>query len=702
MSDTINIANLLNLNVSSSALGSGTSLLGEIGIISLPPDLLNLENTQILEGKILSVKKDGLVMISTEYGNVTINTDTPSRLQNKKEIELRIEAGNPPTKAILRPPPSEVKDKEADKAQRFDAKTFETTLTKDAQALNAALLDARLLLSGVPLQMTILGSGEPIAQPFMRQTSSSLTPLQTNTFNPLVTSTTLEQSVETAKTPTGAAPPKQTSEAGGKQIFYNDKLENNTPTHERSLYSLTNTEQPILNYGSSFQAEITPQTKAEAVALPLQNAQNSASLPFRSVAAQVIKTSSETRISYKIVPNEPTAVGQKNTQEAVSKESSPALEYTIANNAEIKVRTVSPPLVQFTNNGSTESQKTVHRAQNPHFTPIQAGRSNNSELLSSTLFSSQVGSANAVVEGFTQTRSFPVLRMLTPGSLSERLYALDVPVQSLPMGSQLEFEINLLHTNKRVSNTTAGVLDKSTTMMNAFQFLTPGNWPVMEEVQQSLIQVSPQSAQAFNAVLPSPNAPAQLGASVLFFVAALRSGDVQNWLGEKAVDNLKRSGKGSLLGRMNSEFLDLAKVGKERVSGEWRAISIPLAWQNEVDKLVIYTSNEDGDANEDEQQSKGSKTRFVVDISLSHIGPLQLDGLFSGSLGDASGETRGRLDLVLRTEQGFSKAMKQQMREAYKSALDETHITGELSFQDHTLDWVRITPSETAEYSRDA
>ncbi len=694
MSDANNIASTLGFNVTVNTLGIGTSLLGEINIIALPPDLQNLNEIQSLEGKILSVQKDGLVLISTERGNITISTNTPALLQSRKEIELRIEAGSPPTKVILRPTAHETI--RTDTAKSFDVRPVQTTLTESAKTLNAALLGAQQLLSGLPIQMTLFGSEETIAQPFMRNTSTALMPLDVSTFLPLIPSTAIEQRSETADISNKTVSPKLDTEARRNEALpYKPSivLENSIPTLEHAFY-------PVMNSTHPFQNEILlPQTKAEAVVLPAQNTYNAASLPFRAIAVQVIGTSNETRISYENAPQAPADAEQSNVKKIAHERISSTTDPITANHAEIRVRNIFPPQVQFTDDVSSKIQS----ANNLHFTPVQSEANSKNELFSSTIFSSRVGLASAVVEGFTQTHNLPVLRMLSPKSMSERLYALDVPVQGLPMGCQLECEINLLHTNIEKSVATTGAPDKPMPVMSASQFLMPGNWPVMEEIQQGLVQVSAQTAQAFNASLPSASAPAQLGASILFFVAAMHSGDIQSWFGEKAIDALKRSGKGSLLGKVSNELSGLSQINKEKVSGEWRALSIPLIWQNDVHKLVIYTNRGDSDtSDEDDNVGKGRKTRFVVDLSLSHIGPLQLDGLFSGSSGDASGETTGRLDLVLRTEQGFSKAMKQQMRGAYKNALDKTHITGELSFQDHTLDWVRITPGETAEYSTNA
>lgn len=290
--------------------------------------------------------------------------------------------------------------------------------------------------------------------------------------------------------------------------------------------------------------------------------------------------------------------------------------------------------------------------------------------------------SHAVLTGFTQNQNFAVLQIQSPERLSDQNYALRVPIEDIPIGSRIDFSI---------VNSTEIPLPALTSSY----FLTPSTWPIMEETQQILTQVSPQTAQAFNTVLPNAAAPAQLGSTALFFVAAMRAGDVNGWLGEKAIDAIKRAGKSDLLSRLGREISGLTRMSSEALSGDWRAMSLPLAWQNDINKIALYFRNEDEHNEGSDEAGKGKKTRFVMDLSLTNMGNVQLDGLFSGQ------DNVGRLDLVLRTEQTFSQSMRQQMRTAYKNALEETQITGELSFQNQPESWVRITPDTVKEYHAD-
>ncbi len=62
--------------------------------------------------------------------------------------------------------------------------------------------------------------------------------------------------------------------------------------------------------------------------------------------------------------------------------------------------------------------------------------------------------------------------------------------------------------------------------------------------------------------------------------------------------------------------------------------------------------------------------RFVLDLDMSRLGPLQLDGLVR----------RGRFDLVLRSHQTFTPAMQTDIAAIFHAALDASGFAGDLAF----------------------
>ncbi len=293
--------------------------------------------------------------------------------------------------------------------------------------------------------------------------------------------------------------------------------------------------------------------------------------------------------------------------------------------------------------------------------------------------------------GFTRDREFPILKITSPEHRSGERYVLQSPVADLPAGAQIQVQILETVPIQQTQVTTSVSFPPLTPQY----LITPEPWAILQNIQQSLTQVSPPIAQTFTANLPNASTPSQLAPAALFFLAAMKSGDLQNWLGDKIIETLKRTDKGSLITRLGQELNGIARLNTESANQEWRVLSLPLAWQNEIQKVVTYYKKEESAHNTEDENNNGGKTRFVMDLNLSVIGKLQLDGLYQDQA------DQKRLDLILRSEQTFSQAMKQEMRILYKNAMDETEITGELSFLGQDESWVFITPDFDQEFEQD-
>lgn len=207
---------------------------------------------------------------------------------------------------------------------------------------------------------------------------------------------------------------------------------------------------------------------------------------------------------------------------------------------------------------------------------------------------------------------------------------------------------------------------------------TPGPWPIIDDIYETLVQAMPQAARAFINVTPSAANPGQIPPTALFFIAAVRGGDLTQWLGDRAVDAIRRAGKSGLLSRLNSEGSSLNKLSNDPVSQDWKGINLPLYHDGEMHKLALYYKHESQEQSNDNKS--GKQVRFLFDLSLDNMGKVQLDGLFR----------QKRLDLIVRSESAFSNSMQQQMRRSYVTALEQTHISGELSFQNKPEQWVTI------------
>jgi hypothetical protein len=304
----------------------------------------------------------------------------------------------------------------------------------------------------------------------------------------------------------------------------------------------------------------------------------------------------------------------------------------------------------------------------------------------------QAGKTQAVV--ITQTQqNLPVIAIPKPQLVASseiakplfqlqdtQFFILHAPFETVPTGSIIAIAPQAVNAP---SPETSALLTPQAAISPQL-FFTPQPWETMNQIMQTLSQVAPPVAQAMSAMVPNPATPSQMAPATLFFIAAVRSGDIQGWLGEKATEAIRRAGQGRLITQLGLETATQARGGAEPLSDGWRGTGLPLMWQNEIHKAVIYYRREDPDGSD--SQDKGQKPlRFVMDLDMNALGPIQLDALFKP----------GRLDMIVRSETQFSQAMHQDMRRLYMDAIKHAGVGGELLFQTDVKAWVKVEAKHT-------
>lgn len=193
-------------------------------------------------------------------------------------------------------------------------------------------------------------------------------------------------------------------------------------------------------------------------------------------------------------------------------------------------------------------------------------------------------------------------------------------------------------------------------------------WDSLTEALNVLQASDPALAQTvMNTTIPQANA--QLTSNMLFFLTALRGGDLRSWLGDSAMRGLERAGRGDLVNRLSDEFSQLARGGSEPAA-DWRMMLVPFYNQQQFEQLRMFwrRGGEDGDGD-----ASRTDTRFVIDVELSRMGHLQLDGLVRPR----------RLDLVIRTATPLPAEVRREINTVYGSASEAVGLSGGLSFQAH-------------------
>jgi hypothetical protein len=196
-------------------------------------------------------------------------------------------------------------------------------------------------------------------------------------------------------------------------------------------------------------------------------------------------------------------------------------------------------------------------------------------------------------------------------------------------------------------------------------------WPALTEAVEALHAVDPAAArQLAEAVLPRPDA--RLTTAVLFFLSALRGGDLRGWLGDATVRALNRT-RPDLSIRLGDDFRAMARAADEPAANDWRVTQVPLFTGAEIEMIRLWARRQDDPADAEDDNPQHQAQRFVVDVSLSRLGRLQLDGLVR--------DAGRRLDLIVRSESPLPAAIRDRIRGLFEDTGAFTGLTGGVGFQ---------------------
>lgn len=249
----------------------------------------------------------------------------------------------------------------------------------------------------------------------------------------------------------------------------------------------------------------------------------------------------------------------------------------------------------------------------------------------------------------------------------------------LPVGSKLTFEALPL----TLADMAARIGD------DLIEPLTARSWPALDDALQILAQHAPDAAQALQNSLPAPGP--RLVPTALFFMAAIKMGLAENWLGAQSLQVLRDSGNAKTADKLSRDFTRIGDQAGERLPGDWRGISLPLLHDAQLSQIQFFVRRHRED--EDGSNGGGETTRFLVNLNLSRLGDMQLDGLLRKLPGQMPGVLEKRLDMVIRSKTGLSPGLMRELQDGYARGLREAQLTGSLEFQAKKDGWVTVGPA---------
>ena len=234
----------------------------------------------------------------------------------------------------------------------------------------------------------------------------------------------------------------------------------------------------------------------------------------------------------------------------------------------------------------------------------------------------------------------------------------------IPPGTTISFLITTI-LNPLTIGLAAGMADHSAEVI-----METHRWPELDEALRVLNKDHPiLGQQVMNAILPK--AGTTLAANINFLVSAIRSGDIKNWLGDAPIRALQRT-KPELISRLSDNFSQITKLSDDSTPSIWRSYPLPFLNGHEIEQIRLYIKRK-SENDDDGVELTDHGTRFILDLNLSHMGRLQLDGLVRSS--------QKQFDLILRTDNPLRQMLQNGIRDVFQKALEQTGHIGGLTFQ---------------------
>lgn len=246
----------------------------------------------------------------------------------------------------------------------------------------------------------------------------------------------------------------------------------------------------------------------------------------------------------------------------------------------------------------------------------------------------------------------------------------------LPVGTQLMIDVTPeTHTTPAVS-TLPVTSENEETIANFAR-----GWPALAEAAQWLRDNDPALARELAQQLP--NAGPKLASGLLFFIAALKGGDVNELLGKRVIGKLDMMLSG-VSGKLKRDTTQMQQLFTQSPMQHWSGVLLPIMVEGALEHARLYVRNESEDSEEKTKSAsgKGGSQRFIIEVDLSHLGDMQFDGFVQQKTGN-------QFDLVIRTARPLDPTIGNDIRSLFEQALKTTGYKGYLHFQQGAQHFIR-------------
>lgn len=208
-------------------------------------------------------------------------------------------------------------------------------------------------------------------------------------------------------------------------------------------------------------------------------------------------------------------------------------------------------------------------------------------------------------------------------------------------------------------------------------------WTSLQQIAQLLASSGLPMQPGMPSLLPSASgnaiSPKEISSGLMFFIAALKGGNFRNWLGENSVQWLQNNGHAALLKKAEAEFTFMGRTFAETpVPGQpqqpWQALVFPFAAYGHWQQARIFVKR-DRDPEKKQPGKKQGDTRFVIEVTLSQLGEMQMDGFVRRK------KEATEFDLFIRSHAPLDREVEREISRIYSETGEAAGYRGSLVFQ---------------------
>lgn len=623
--------------------GANLQALGEVVVEQVPERIANLPRTIMLTGTVVDRQEGGALVLRTQVGEVIIRSQTP--LPTDRIIALQIPPGAPPVRALVSVVQPNVPAPATATAAPLPLPVPATTTTPAVvppvvappavTAPVAAPLPAQPapgIVPGVPIinvprpAVTAPVVGTPLLAP---SAIASPALLQAVAELPLLPGTVIPSQV--------LAVPQFSAAPGHAQPVVPPVL---TPAVEA--------QSQLQQTGATALRALVPQGLAEVLAR----------LPPGVLLPPVTDAGRAAPVAQTPVPAAP----QPAAPAATSFASLPVLlTLPPGANATVQIISITPPPALQAAVPAITTPVTSQPVSQPAVVPAASGV----QAAATPVIARPI---NSLALPLNHEPASPSFTTVVVGQTAQRepvatspagLFVLDSR-SPLPVGTQVE--LSLVNVTEPPLETEPGLVQR-----------TAQDWPALQQALAGMAGVLAGSAATSRLVRPEA-----AGNSILFILAALRIGNVQALTSDATLDALRTRGQIELLSRMNAEFQQMGQnwTRPEASASEWKTLLLPLMPQGQLTRFAIHTRQE---REVYSPEAALHTKRLVVELELSRLGPLLLDGYIRHK----------SMDMTLRSQRMLSRELKDELRLAYRDTLTSLGWSGGMEFQTAAELWLK-------------